>query len=427
MPADVAQPKPISKREWALVALLVLSVLINYVDRQNLAMAAPLLEPQLRISAAQMGALFAAFSWTYALLQLFGVSGYLADRFPVGWVFLCGYLLWTGATLATGMLSTFGAIFAARLLLGAGESIAYPCYSRVFAELPQHHRGRANAFIDAGTKLGPSAGALLGGVLMVHYGWRALFFALGAGGLLWVLPWLAVMPRKRVQTEAIAAPARATAELLSLTSAWGTFLGHFCGNYFFYFLIAWLPTYLVHEAKLSILTMSKLASGAFFLIAISTVTSGWLSDALIARGHSATRVRKTIVSAGLVAASLVGFIFILPGGSQMSYAVLLLACAGFGGYTSNHWAISQTLAGPSMAGRWTGMQNGIANLSGIVGPWLAGAIIQRSGSLRLAFLITGIVALAGAACWAFLVQRVEPVAWSFAATTVTNASEAASL
>jgi len=186
--------------------------------------------------------------------------------------------------------------------------------------------------------------------------------------------------------------------------------------------MAWLPTYLVHEAKLSILTMSKLASGAFFLIAISTVTAGWLSDALIARGHSATRVRKTIVSIGLVFASLVGLIFVVPAGSTLSYAVLLLACAGFGGYTSNHWAISQTLAGPSMAGRWTGMQNGIANLSGIVGPWLAGAIIQHSGSLRLAFLITGVVALAGAACWALLVRRVEPVQWSFAETNPERAS-----
>jgi len=418
MPAEVAQAKPISKREWALVGLLVLSVLINYVDRSNLAMAAPLLQPQLHINAAQMGALLSAFSWTYALLQLFGVSGYLADRYPVGWVFVGGYLLWTLATLATGMLSTFGAIFAARLLLGAGESIAYPCYSRVFAELPQHHRGRANAFIDAGTKLGPSAGALLGGILMVHYGWRALFFALGAGGLLWVLPWLLVMPRKRAKSESVAAPASANLELLTLTSAWGTFLGHFCGNYFFYFLMAWLPTYLVDEAKLSVLMMSRLASGAFFLIAISTVSAGWISDALIARGYSATRVRKTIVACGLVTASLVGLIFVVPAGSTLSYAALLLACAGFGGYASNHWAISQTLAGPSMAGRWTGMQNGIANLSGIVGPWLAGAIIQRSGSLRLAFLITGIVTLAGAACWALLVKRVEPVQWSFAPAKV---------
>jgi ACS family D-galactonate transporter-like MFS transporter len=101
MPAEVAQAKPISKREWALVGLLVLSVLINYVDRSNLAMAAPLLQPQLHINAAQMGALLSAFSWTYALLQLFGVSGYLADRYPVGWVFVGGYLLWTLATLAT--------------------------------------------------------------------------------------------------------------------------------------------------------------------------------------------------------------------------------------------------------------------------------------------------------------------------------------
>jgi len=402
---------PTLRREWLIIALLVLSVLINYVDRSNLAIAAPLLQPQLGFSSLQMGALLSAFSWTYALFQIFGISGYLADRFPVGYVFLFGYLIWSVATLATGLLSGFTAIFAARLMLGAGESIAYPCYSRVFAQVPQHHRGRANSFIDAGSKLGPSLGALIGGALMVHFGWRALFFVLGAGGLLWVIPWLAVMPRERVVLAADQ-PAASTSELLSLRSAWGTFLGHFCGNYFFYFLMAWLPTYLVKEARLPVLTMSRMVSGAFFLLAISTVLTGWFSDHLIARGLTPTRVRKSIVAIGLLFASMLGFIAFVPGTSRAALIILFVATIGFGGYTSNHWAISQTLAGPSMAGRWTGMQNGIANLSGIIGPWLAGAIIQRSGSLRIAFLITGIVAFCGALCWAFVVGKVEPVRWS---------------
>jgi MFS family permease len=400
-----------STRQWLVVGLLVISVVINYVDRSNLAIAAPLLAPQLSLSPLQMGSLLAAFSWTYAFLQLFGISGWFADRFPVGYVFLVGYVLWSAATLATGFLSTFTAIFAARLLLGAGESIAYPCYSRVFAELPQHQRGRANSFIDAGTKLGPSAGAILGGILIIHFGWRSIFFALGFGGLLWIIPWLAVMPRTSV------APTKAvnqasTFEILSLRSAWGTFLGHFCGNYFYYFLLAWLPSYLVKEAKLSLTQMTRLTSGAFLLIALTTIAVGWLTDRLIANGVSPTRVRKTAVTAGLASASLLGLIAFAPVTSAFSLFVFLVACAGFGAYAGNHWAISQTLAGPGMAGRWTGLQNGIANLSGIIGPWLAGAIIQHFGSLRFAFLITGVIALLGALCWAFLVGKVEPVKWS---------------
>jgi sugar phosphate permease len=97
---------------------------------------------------------------------------------------------------------------------------------------------------------------------------------------------------------------------------------------------------------------------------------------------------------------------------------MTVACIGYGAFASNHWAISQTLAGPDMAGRWTSMQNGIANLAGIVAPWVAGAIVQISGSSRLAFVFTGCVAILGAFIWAFLVRRVEPVQW--------NADESAS-
>jgi ACS family D-galactonate transporter-like MFS transporter len=400
-----------STRQWLVVGLLVLSVVINYVDRSNLAIAAPLLAPQLSLSPLQMGSLLAAFSWTYAFLQLFGISGWFADRFPVGYVFLIGYILWSVATLATGFLNTFTAIFAARLLLGAGESIAYPCYSRVFAELPQHQRGRANSFIDAGTKLGPSAGALLGGVLMIHFGWRSLFLVLGFGGLLWIIPWLAVMPRTGTAPTKPSAEA-STFEILSLRSAWGTFLGHFCGNYFYYSLLTWSPIYLVKEVHLSLTAMARFTSAAFLLIALTTVAVGWLTDRLIASGVSPTKVRKSAVTAGLASASLLGLIAFTPVGSRFSLVVFIVACAGFGAYAGNHWAISQTLAGPTMAGRWTGLQNGIANLSGIVGPTLAGAIVQHFGGLRFAFLITGIIALLGALCWAFLVGRVEPVEWS---------------
>ncbi|MES2393053.1 MAG: MFS transporter [Acidobacteriota bacterium] len=403
---------PLLRRETLIVALLVISVIVNYADRSNLAIAAPVITHQLSLSPTQMGALLAAFSWTYAFLQLFGLSGWLADRFPVGYVLLIGYVLWTLATCTTGLLSGFTTIFIARLVLGAGESVAYPCYSRVFAELPQHQRGRANAFIDAGTNIGPSLGALIGGLIMVHLGWRALFVILGLGGLLWVLPWLAIMPRTRTIAEQSNLPKATTAELLHVRSAWGTFLGHFCGNYVYYFLLAWLPTYLVQEVHMSLAAMARFTSFAFLLIACSTLAVGWLTDRLIRGGLSATLVRKTAASAGLACGSLLALATLAAGSSHLSLVLLLIACSGYGAYASNHWAITQTLAGPSMAGRWSGVQNGVANLSGIVGPWLSGAILQRTGSLHAAFLVAAAIALFGSLCWALIVARVEPVNWS---------------
>src|SRR5579875_1087081 len=153
MAATPSAVKSMSRSEWILLALLIASIFINYIDRGNLSIAAPLLGKELRLSPLQVGGLLSAFFWTYSLLQLCGIAGWLADAFPVRLVFAAGVFVWSAATVFTGFLSGFASIYAARLLLGVGESLAYPCYSHIFArDLPQHHRGRANAMLDAGSK-----------------------------------------------------------------------------------------------------------------------------------------------------------------------------------------------------------------------------------------------------------------------------------
>jgi MFS transporter, ACS family, D-galactonate transporter len=410
MPAGRQPLSSMSRPERIIVGLLVASVFVNYIDRANLSIAAPVLQWQLKLSSLQVGSLLSAFFWTYAFLQLFGVAGWIVDRFPVGRVFAWGYFSWCAATIATGFMSGFIALYAVRLLLGMGESVTYPCYSRIFAELPEHHRGRANAFIDAGTKVGPAIGTFVGGFLLIHLGWRMMFIVLGAGALVWLLPWLRLMPHSRWEITASAEPLPPTSELLRVPSAWGTFLGQFCGNYFFYFLLTWLPIYFVQERNLSLGAMTRLTSATFMGIACTTITTGWIADRLIGGGMSPTQVRRSIAVGGLLlASSLAAFAFVdsLTG----SVVLLMVACLGHGAFAANHWAIGQTLAGPTMAGRWGSIQNGVANLAGIVAPSVAGIILHTRGSLRLAFSLVGAVSLAGALIWYFMVPRVEPVKW----------------
>jgi MFS family permease len=399
-----------SRAERIIVALLVASVFVNYIDRANLSIAAPVLAGQLGLSSLQVGSLLSAFFWTYAFLQLFGVAGWIVDRFPVGRVFAWGYFSWCAATVATGFMSGFIALYAVRLLLGVGECITYPCYSRIFAEFPEHHRGRANALIDAGTKVGPAFGTFVGGFLLVHFGWRMMFMVLGAVAMVWLLPWIKLMPHSRREISGRAEPLPPTGELLRVRSAWGTFLGQFCGNYFYYFLLTWLPIYFVRERNLSLGAMTRLTSAVFLCIACATLAAGWIADHLIGRGTSTAQVRRSIAVGGLlVATSIVPFAFIdnLTG----SVVLLMAACLGYGAFAANHWAIGQTLAGPAMAGRWASIQNGVANLAGIVAPSVAGIILHARGSLRLAFVLVGAISLAGALVWYFMVPRVEPVQW----------------
>jgi MFS family permease len=410
-----------SRKEWVIVGLLVFSVLINYVDRSNLSLAMPLLERQFAFSSLRAGELLSAFFWTYALVQVLGIAGWLTDRYSAGWVLMGGYLLWSLAMAMLGLAPSYIALFGLQLVLGMGESVAYPCYSRIFAAMPQEHRGRANAFIDAGTKLGPAAGAFLGGVILVHYGWRVLFLAFGIGALVWVVPWYFAMPRgeaaggqstgRQEQETSSAGSGPSILKMMRLRCAWGALIGHFCGNYFYYLVLAWLPTYLVQEEHLSIRAMSRLTAAVFLLIACTTVLSGWISDRLIARGNSPTAVRLTLVAGGQAVASSLLALTVVHGHPLIALGLLAIACIGNGAYASNHWAIAQTLAGPKMAGRWSSLQNGFANFSGIVAPWLTGLIVQTRGSARLAFAVSGAVALVGACSWVFLVRRVEPVQW----------------
>src|ERR1022692_4886177 len=136
-----------------VLILLALSVFINYVDRGNLSIAAPMLKDELGISASQLGILLSAFFWTYACLQ--PIAGWLVDRVNVNWVIAGGFFLWSAATAATGLVRTFSMLFALRLLLGIGESVAYPSYSKIIAlNFPEEHRGLANSVISAGLRRG---------------------------------------------------------------------------------------------------------------------------------------------------------------------------------------------------------------------------------------------------------------------------------
>lgn len=410
----LAASKRMSRSEWSLLILLIVSVFINYIDRGNLSIAAPLIQKELALSPLQVGGLLSAFFWTYSLLQLVGFSGWLADAFPVGLVFALGFLVWSMATIATGFLSGFAAIYAMRLLLGAGESIAYPCYSKIFAsDLPEHHRGRANAFLDAGSKLGPALGSVLGGVMLVRFGWRLFFIVLGIGSLLWLVPWLKWMPRSYALEAARTEELPSIFEMLRFRSTWGAFFGHFCGNYFWFFLLTWLPSYLVKERNFSIARMANVTAASFLVMASATVLAGWISDRWIARGATPTRVRKTFVVAGLTLSSIllpVAFV----NSVTISVVLLLAACMAFGIYTSNLWAITQTLAGPLMAGRWTSVQNGIGNISGILAPLVAGLAVQTTGSSKAAFVVSAAIVLVGALMWGLVIGPVEQVPWKTA-------------
>jgi len=401
-------------RQWGIVAVLLLAAILNSADRSSLSIAAPALSRELMLSPVQMGFMLSAFFWTYAIGQV--VAGWFTDRFPVLWVFTIGFVVWSGATLCTGLVQGMTGLLALRLLLGAGESVAFPCYSKIFAtEFPPARQGLPNAILNSGTKIGAALGVLVGGVLIALYGWRMMFFVLGGSGVVFLILWFILAPRtdRKPQGQAASTATKAGPSYLDILrnrDAWGTFVGAACYNYAYFFGLTWLPSYLVQQKHLSLEKMGVIGAIPFWAAAVSAIIGGWTSDALIKKGHSTTKVRKAFVASGLVF-SVAAFPSAIVEDLTVSLVLLTVAYMALGVTVSNLWAISQTLAGPTAAGKWSGAQNCLGAVAGIIAPIVSGFVVQQTGNFSLAFLIMAILALVGAGSYVFLVRTIEPIDW----------------
>jgi MFS transporter, ACS family, D-galactonate transporter len=390
------------------LVLLAIFALINFIDRGNLSIAAPLLKEELRISASELGILLSAFFWTYTAMQF--VSGWIVDRFDVNRVIAAGFLLWSLATAATGLVRGFAMLLAMRLMLGIGESVMSPAYSKILSfHLPEHHRGFANGVLQAAVRSGPAVGTLATGLLIARYGWRPAFIGIGLISLAWIPAWIKWMPRGGA-TRRCLPDSPGFADILRQKSFWGVCAGHFSVIYLLYFMLTWLPFYLVHERHLSLQSMTKIASAYYLIDALSAITTGWLSDSLIRGGYTPTLVRKSAMAIGhtIAGIALVGCAL---ANSQWYLVCLVAIGVGEGVAGSGPFAFSQTLAGPHATGKWTGLQNGFANLSGVVAPALTGFLVDRTGNFLAALGITAAVLVAGGLSWVFAVGRVEQVTW----------------
>jgi cyanate permease len=259
--------------------------------------------------------------------------------------------------------------------------------------------------------LGPAFGTWGGGNLMAFTGWRASFLVLGLLSILWLLPW--TRATREVSRAARAEPdthAPTYLQIMRRREAWGAALGHFCSNYAYYFVISWLPLYLVQARGFSMSEMAGLGGLIYLVYGGTCFTVGRLADRWMRAGASANRVRK-----GLLIASHLTFgtslIVGAAGDVRISVACLFVAAVGFGMNTPSLLAIGQTLAGAPAGGKWMGFQNGAGNCAGIAGPLITGLVIEATGNYSLAFTIAGAVAFIGVIGWAAMIRKVEPLDW----------------
>ena len=402
----------------ALVVMLSLALMINYIDRGAIATAAPLLQDELKLSPSEIGWVLAVFYWAYAPLQ--PVMGWLADRIGPAIILAGGFALWSLATAATGLVWGLASLVVLRLLMGAGEATFYPsALSLLVRNVPPTQRALATATMQFGAVLGPAIGTLLGGMIMLHFGWRAMFVVMGCASLIWLFFWRRRMQAERLQqpSSAVATAAAETDDnpsyrvILRQRALWGGMLGTFCSNYAFYFVFSWLPLYLVKERGLT-LEMMTYATTAFFIAdGASILLVGYMLDRWVKRGASFNRAYKTALAMSCAGVGLCLIGSTLVTGLVAASLILLLTGVMDGFNSPSNPSVTQTFAGPRATGRWMGIQNAVGNVAGMTAPVVTGYLVESTGHYTSASIVSGVVALCGLVAWLVVVPEVKPIDW----------------
>jgi ACS family D-galactonate transporter-like MFS transporter len=419
--------KGVGKRRWTIGALLGAGVLINYIDRIGLSVAAPQIKDMFHLTPVELGLLFSAFAWSYSLLQI--PVGMVIDRFGPTRVGRWGAFLWGVASIITAFSSGFAGIFLARILLGVAEAPAFPVSAKATGYwFPRNERGLATAIFDAAAKFSNVIGVPLVAVTVVAFGWR---WGFGLTALLSFSyftafyfiyrdpsadPQLSAEELKYIKQGGGAPEGRSEAGamnmlgyLLTKAKVWGLTIGFAAYGYTFYLFLTWLPGYLVQTMNMSIL---KSAGYAAIPWAFATLTDlfvgGWLIDHLVSRGWDDSKVRKGVLVVGML------FGLAVFGATQTTdpaWAIfwISIALGGLAAAAPVGWSLPSLIAPKGGAGTIGGIMNFANNLMGAAAPIVTGFIVGATNSFANAFFVAGLILLVGIVAFVFVLGKIEPI------------------
>ena len=412
---------------WGIAGLLGTGIVINYLDRVNISVATKPFEQEFHLTQTEMGIILSAYLWSYVLLQV--PVGALLDRFGVTWPVRIGTFIWGLATYMTAIVSGLGLVILSRILLGAAEAPIFPGAAKATGYwFPIKERGLATSAFDAAAKFSNVIGIPLVAVAVTLWGWRAGFYMTGTLSLLYcALFWIGyrdpskskrLAPEER--TYIVEGGSQQEGQnsgnllanlgfLLRQPKVWGLTLGFMAYGYSFYLFLSWIPGYLQ-----TALHMTVLKSGFYTIIpwVVATITDivigGWLVDALIRRGYDATRVRKTLFTAGLILGiAVIGAAFTTN--ANIAILWISIALGGLAFAAPIGWSIPGLIAPKGTVGTVGSIMNFFNNLAGIIAPIAAGFIFDSTGSFAANFLVAGVILVLGIVCFLLLLGPIEQI------------------
>jgi MFS transporter, ACS family, D-galactonate transporter len=404
-----------TRRWFPILALVAVATMVNYLDRTVLGIAAPHLTKELGLTAAQMGIVFSAFSWSYALLQIPG--GIFLDRFGTRITYSIALTLWSGFTAFMGLISSLPILLATRVGVGIFEAPCFPANSRILATwFPQQERARANSIYSVGQYAGIAFLSVPLFWVTQQFGWRGLFFLAGGFGVaLGATFWLTyrepsedtqVGPREIAHIEAggggeykgarVAFRWSDIGKLLRHRQVIGASIGQFGGNSTQVFFVTWFPTYLVNSRGMSFINAGLMTMLPYIGASIGVLVAGQVSDRILKRTGSANVARKLPIVGGMLLASTIVIANYVPPGSD-ALVIAIMSVAFFGqGMTNLGWTVISDVAPKELIGLTAGIFNFSANLAGIITPLVIGYAYQSTGSFFGPLVYIGVVALIGA-------------------------------
>jgi MFS family permease len=413
---EVRLPAMRHRVRGGVLGLLCVFYALSYIDRVNISTAAPYIQQELGLSKAQLGIALSAFALPYALLQIFG--GWLGDRVGARRTMTWLAVVWAVATAATGLAVGLASLVAARLLLGLGESAAFPTATQAMSRwMPEQLRALGQGIVHAASRLGNAAAPLVVGGLIVLGGWRLSFYVLGVLSLVWAAVWVRFyrdVPREHprtTETELAELPNRGAAPERQTGTPWRAMLValfpvlivDFCYGWLLWVYLTWLPSLFKDEFGLKLGQFALYTSLVLLAGVAGDLVGGRLSDELLRRRDPVVARRLPLVL-GLTA-SLVCLAPVLVVHSLLATTISLALAFFFLELTnSTIWALPMDVA-PDHAGAASGLVNTGFGIAGVISPSVVGIILDRNGDdWRAPMLLSVVILGIGALC----ALRVDP-------------------
>jgi len=414
-PATTRQRAPAWFRAPSVVlALLCLLYLILFINRVNLATAAPLLKTDLGLTNTQLGLAFSAFAIPYAVLQLLG--GWIGDRFGPRLVLAVCCAVVALATMLTGAVNGFVSLFALRIVLGMGEGPAFPTATRAMSRWTRvGNWGFAQGITHSFARLGNAISPPLVAGLLLFVSWRGSFVILGAATILWLLVWvwyfrddpqehpsmteaeLRLLPTTTTRSRAPIPWMALARRILPVTAT------DFCYGWTLWLFLSWIPSFFFENYHLKLEASALFSGGVLMAGVVGDTVGGIASDRILRRTGSLRLARRSVIVTGFLGA----FLFLLPVilFHEIAIAAVSLSLAFFFAelIVAPIWSVPMDIA-PRYAGSASGMMNFGFGLAGIISPSSFGYLVDLTGSWVFPFIGSMVLLLVGAV----LAARLRP-------------------